>query len=142
MEATWDNINYFITLAIAKIHKNLPDIPLDVVRLEKAKDGSEKCYVYFHDIKLKNIDLLKRFSDSHVFRVVFTSEILTDQTTPIDLVANIPHATPLADKLMLRIAYIIKGGWEKNILRCFRQVVSDPKQLTWVNAKKWYDGLQ
>ena len=132
----WDAIKNYISEAYKRFKINLPQIPVEFFFWEMAKDNSKKCFVWFKDLKLK------KNNQREDFKIIITSEFLDPQTTGVDLAAGIPSNATDEARLILRIAYTIKGGWEKHILECWRKIAPNQKMLTWAFAKAWYDGLQ
>ena len=125
----WKDIQVYADEAItrfANMYKNV-----NLIGAGLAPNDPDKYLIYLDDKKLAG-----------TFRAIITEEFLNGQTQSIDLAAKIPSSFPEEKKVVLRIAYAILVAWQRHFIEAYKQVAPNKYDVTFANAKKWYDELK
>ncbi len=125
----WKDIQVYADEAITRFTNMYRNISFIGAGL--APNNPDKYLIYLDDKKLAG-----------TFRVIITEEFLNDQTQAIDLAAKIPSNFPEEKKVVLRIAYAILVAWQRHFIEAYKQVAPNKYDVTFTNAKNWYDSLK
>lgn len=140
--ASWKDMSNYIHEAVRRFLINKSSLPIRFISSELAPSGENKYLVYFEDTKLTAWYKDNKFNGDSKFRVIVTDSFLYDHTQGIDLAAHIPATLEQEKKIVLRIAYAILVAWQRCFIDAYKLVAPNKYDVTFANAKKWYDELK
>lgn len=138
----WNNIDITTQVAITRFLKIKNNLPIKFISSNFAGSGEKLYYAYFEDTKLTAWYKSINSTREGIFRIIINEEFLNGQTQTIDLAAKIPSSFPEEKKVVLRIAYAILVAWQRCFIEAYKQVAPNKYDVTFANAKNWYDSLK
>ena len=137
----WSDMPNYIHEAVSRFLKNKSNLPIKFISSEVAPNGEEKYFIYLEDTKLTKWYKSINSDRDGVFKAIITDGFLYDHTQGIDLAANIPATLAEEKKVVLRIAYTILVSWQRCFIEAYKLVAQNKFDVTYANAKKWYEEL-